>query len=158
MILANTPSLGILIGLPAAVLVSLIAIGFLLWALSQRSTADTFYRSDYNFVAFCSGAVLIATLLISFFCFFPFSWQYHSWKPVTGKVEQVSSRLISAGSDKGTNQRFVFVINGTAYGVDDTRAALIETGDTVSIKCKREYEWGSSNNGWGCKWNSNLVP
>jgi hypothetical protein len=73
---------------------------------------------------------------------------------VRGKVQRTSSRFISAGDNKGTNQRFVFVINGHPYGVDDTRASLTHRGDRIHLRCKKEHQWFQrySDDGWACRW------
>lgn len=49
--------------------------------------------------------------------------------------------------------RYVVVIEGQPYGVDDTRAALLKVGDSVSLLCTKEFVWGSNNNGYACNWN-----
>jgi hypothetical protein len=88
---------------------------------------------------------------------FTLSGDYHAWNVKEGTVERVAKRLVSAG-DKGMAERYVVTINGRPYGIDDTRAALVEPGDKVSLRCKKDYEWGVPReaHGWACRWNK--VP
>jgi hypothetical protein len=79
-----------------------------------------------------------------------FSGDYMAYKPVSGQVEQIASRQIASG--KAMETRYVFQINGEPYGVDDTRAALVKSGDNVSLNCVKEFVWGSTNNGYACNW------
>lgn len=79
-----------------------------------------------------------------------FNGDYLTYHPVNGKVSAVASRMISDG--KAMSTRYVFQINGQAYGVDDTRAALVKPGDTVNLNCTKEFVWGSTSNGWACNW------
>ena len=79
-----------------------------------------------------------------------FSGDYMAYKPVSGQVEQIASRQIASG--KAMETRYVFQIDGEPYGVDDTRAALVKSGDNVSLNCVKEFVWGSTNNGYACNW------
>lgn len=146
MILANTPSLGLLIGLP-------VAIFFFVAGLVVAKVGRPYDEFDAKLVYWGGLLVAAIALLAAALSFWPYKWEYHSWASVDGRVDKISSRLVSAGDKGGSNQRFVVVIDGTAYGVDDTRASLLKVGDTVHLKCKREYEWGAANNGYGCRWN-----
>jgi hypothetical protein len=71
-------------------------------------------------------------------------------KPVSGEVQEIASRQIADG--KGMSTRYVAVINGQQYGIDDTRAALIKPGDTISLNCTKQFVYGSTNNGYACNW------
>lgn len=146
MILADTPSLGLLLGLPAGLLITLAALAWSAWWWRR---GDHF---DGRFLVGSGLAVAVVALILTAICMWPWKWEYHAWKPVTGKAERISKRLVPAG-DKGMQERFVVVIDGRRYGVDDTRASLLRVGDTVSLSCKREYQWGSSDHGYGCRWN-----
>jgi hypothetical protein len=103
-----------------------------------------------------AGIVLVPVTLACWWwgMAFTLSDDYHSWNVKAGKVERVSKRLVSDG-DQGMQERFVVVIAGTPYGVDDTRASLVKEGDVISLRCKKEYQWGvpRSAQGWGCRWN-----
>lgn len=75
---------------------------------------------------------------------------YLAYHPVSGTVQQMASRQIADGKSMST--RYVAVINGQPYGIDDTRAALLKAGDHVDLNCTKEYQWGSTNNGYACNW------
>jgi hypothetical protein len=148
MMLASTPSLGVLIGIPIAALILAAAIFV---AFISRGTDDVY--GDARLTFWGAIAVIALTVVITGIAMWPWQSDYHFWKPINGRVEKISSRFVSAGDKGGTNQRFVVVVNGQPYGVDDTRASLLKVGDIVHLKCKREFVWGSGSNGWGCNWN-----
>lgn len=144
------PSIGILVGLPIVVII-LAACTIVAWGTKLNTgPMDPYHTSDARIIWWCCWGVAVITLIITAFAFWPYQWDYHHWSNVNGKVQNISSRLIAA--DHGTNQRFVFVINNQPYAVDDTRAALVHTGDTVHLSCKREYQWAAQS-GWACRWN-----
>lgn len=100
------------------------------------------------------GGITIGALLLAGtgLAMWPWKAQYHQWQPVTGKVAQISSRLV--GDSDSAHQKFVVKFtDGRLRGVDDTRAALVKPGDTISLKCKRVYQWGATP-GWDCNWAS----
>jgi hypothetical protein len=86
---------------------------------------------------------------------FTTSGDYHAWNVKTGTVSEVSKRIVPAG-DKGIQERFVVRLReaGGLYGIDDTRASLLKSGDEVRLKCKKDYQWGvdRSAHGWACRW------
>lgn len=84
---------------------------------------------------------------------FTTSSDYHSWTVKEGKVERVAKRLIA--TDNGMAERYVVTMNGEPYGIDDTRATLLKAGDRVSLRCKKDYQWGvpRAAHGWACRWN-----
>lgn len=151
--LADTPSLGLALGTPIAALFVLagLFVAFVAW-----NARESEYRDGWRMGVACGIGGALLAIVIYLFCMWPLKHDYHFWVPVQGKVEKISSRLVSAGDKGGSNQRFVVVIKGQPYGVDDTRAALLSVGDTVNLKCKREFEWGSSANGWACRWNGDV--
>ena len=105
---------------------------------------------DFDGAGVVVGAIgLVLTLAITGFATWPWEAQYHQWRPVSGVVQQVSSRMIADG--KAMSQRFVLVIDGQPYGVDDTRASLVKVGDTVSLMCTKEWVWASTP-GDACRW------
>lgn len=85
---------------------------------------------------------------------FTTSADYHAWNVKQGKVENVGKRLIASG-DSGMSERYVFTIAGVPYGVDDTRASVVKPGDAVTLRCKKDYQWGVPReaHGWACRWN-----
>lgn len=162
--LADTPSAGLLFGVPVAVLVVIVclALAAVVWVKTlphERKGGYGNYRYDgLGGVILGAFGVAIVTVLLTALLMWPWKYDYHHWVDVQGTVQKVSSRLVSAGDKGGSNQRFVVVLNGKAYGVDDTRASLLKVGDPVKLRCKKEYEWGSSlsANGWACKWNGGV--
>ena len=142
-------SLGTLIGLPLAVLttITLVALGVIL----LRRSRTEFDRAEMIF--FGVGSLLAATALAictaSPLGMWPYDSEYHQWREVSGTVERIESRQIADGN--GMSERYVFVIAGQPFGIDDSRAAVAEEGDTVTLRCKREWQYASES-GWGCRW------
>jgi hypothetical protein len=100
-----------------------------------------------------AGSLIFALVLVALAAspigYYPYDSEYHQWRSVSGEVQDVSSRLI--GGNKTVSQRFVVKIDGHAFGVDDTRASLLKKGDTVSLRCKREWQYAAES-GWACRW------
>ncbi len=96
-------------------------------------------------------------VVITIVAYWPLSADFHKYYPVTGTVQTVDSRLIGNG-DSGVSQRFVVVLkeSGQPFAIDDTRATLLKPGDSVKLRCKREFEFNSVP-GWGCKWNATAA-
>ena len=137
-------------GALALLAVALLAGAALLW----RWHGTTMRGGDGDWgmsLAFTIGMVVCAipALFGAFYVLWPFDWDYLSWHRVDGKVEQVASRQVSDG--KAMSQRFVLVIDGRPYGVDDTRAALVKAGESVTLACKKEYQYAAES-GWACNW------
>lgn len=153
MYLADTPSGGLLIGLPLTILlaVGFVALGAVFSA--KVKSADDFDKGMFKWLGRGAVAGAILTVVITAFSFWPYKHDYHFWVEKQGRVEKIGKRIISTG-DSSISQRFVFTIAGRPYGVDDTRASLAQVGDYVKLACKREFEWGvpQSANGWACKW------
>lgn len=144
-------SLGIIIGLPiiALVLIGLTAafFGFRWWAKS----GDTY---DHGLaVASKWGTIPIAVivLIVAAFAYWPFKWQYHSWQKTTGTVQAISKRLVSSG-DKSMEERFVVQFaDGRQRACDDSRCSLLRSGMTLTLRCKRAYQWGATP-GYDCNY------
>jgi len=154
--IAATPTLGILIGIPAAALLFLAGLVLFFYAWTRQGEGDSYDADFSTIMKWGAFAWCIIVLVVSAFAFWPYEWQYHSYAEKGGEVSDVSKRLVSAG-ENSMQEKIVMTIDGEQYGVLDTRAALVKPGDHVSIACKRVYEWGSSNHGWDCKWNGELV-
>ena len=110
---------------------------------------------DYDRAGAIVGGVIVLVIstIIYVVAMYPFSYDYHHWVRVDGQVGKIGKRFISNG-DNGMSQRYVVSINGQPYGIDDTRASLLRTGDTVHLACKKDFEWGVPReaNGWACRW------
>ncbi|HEX2551557.1 MAG TPA: hypothetical protein VHK64_08180 [Nocardioidaceae bacterium] len=104
-------------------------------------------KAGIGIVAF---AVLVVQLA-NIWGFWPLDMSYHRWYKVDGTVEQVGSRQIADGNAMST--RYVLQLGGQPFGVDDTRAALAKPGDTVHLKCAKEWQYNSDDPGWACIWN-----
>jgi hypothetical protein len=143
MFLADTPSMGLWLGGFATILVILACLAWIIfWAVGEPY--------DKWFGITTGTGVLLATIIIAGIAYYPYKHDYHYYVAKQGRVERINSRLIAA--DNSVSQRFVVVINGQPYGIDDTRASLLKEGDFVKLHCKKEFDWGSSDQGWACKW------
>lgn len=129
----------------------ILGVIFLLWAVGSTVAAIKDPYSDWAVAAVVALLLGIVTLGITIAASYPLKYDYHHWVDKSGIVQRVETR--------GFTGLYVVVIDGVAYRIDDTRASLLEKGDKVHIKCKKEYEWGTpqSSNGWGCKWVSSNV-
>jgi hypothetical protein len=134
-------SLGVLIGLPVLIVVTLLLVGFAAFAFSESEVGIA--------VGTLFAAVVILGIAASPLGYYPYDSEYHQWRTVHGTVQTVSSRMIAA--DKAMSQRFVVQIDGQPFGIDDTRASLIKAGDTVTLRCKREWQY-AADSGWACRW------
>lgn len=140
-------TLGVLIGLPVAVIIILIAFfgGIILAAIS---------REILPLLVGLAAAVIVA--VITGIVMWPWQTEYHRYQDVTGTVTGVSHRVVTSGSgdSKKIEDKYVVSVQGTDkdFGILDTRASLLKQGDTVHLRCLRVYEFRSSNNGYDCKW------
>ena len=82
---------------------------------------------------------------------FPFGYSYNHYVPISGKVQSATSRFISSGSNSGTDQVFLVVINGKPYKVNDTRAAQLKPGMDVTLLCEKEFQFNGTP-GYDCNW------
>jgi hypothetical protein len=143
-------TLGTLIWPPvcAAIVTALVVASAALW----RHAPHVKWKDDETPVRVASITCAVVALLFAAgtaFGMYPYNSEYHQWRTVHGRVQKVSSRLI--GGDGSVSQRFVVQIDGQPFGVDDTRASLLVVGDTVTLKCVREWQYAASS-GWGCNW------
>lgn len=148
MVTPDRYSLGIYLGLPAFIIIALLIVGvtaliFFSDIVESNGEAGLTLGMGF-FVLLVASAIFTAT-------WFPFDMSFHRWYRVDGPVTEIANRQI-AQDGGGMSTRYVFRINGAPYGVDDTRAALVKVGDTVHLKCKKEYVWNSVS-GWACNWN-----
>lgn len=145
-------SLGTLIGLPIAVAVVLV-LAVLATGLirAARSTDDEIAAEFLWPGGIVAGvvALVVAVITASPVGMYPYASEYHQWRDVTGTVDRVESRQIADGN--GMSERYVFVIGGQPFSIDDTRAAVADKGDHVSLRCKREWQYAAES-GWACRW------
>ena len=134
-----------------------LSIGLIAWLL-YRGFDERSYGSyvDDGFGWFLGAGMASLFALPAIICplvgFGIVGWSsdYLTFKPVHGTVQEIASRQIADG--KAMSTRYVAVIDGQPYGIDDTRAALIKPGDTVSLNCTRQFVYGSQDNGYACNW------
>lgn len=138
-------SLGVLIGLPVLALILVACLAATIKGISVVRNGD---GEGWLLVGLGVGLGLFA-IVVAAFGYWPYKAEYHQWRTVQGVVQDVNKRLIA--EDKSMSERYVFKIDGTPYGVDDTRASLVKPGDTVRLSCKREWQYASAS-GWACRW------
>lgn len=138
----------------ALIAVPLVIVGLLVAAhLLRRKARDLTDKFDRNSargaVAICLVGVL-ANIVGLWWGMYPWKWEYHQWRPISGTVATVDSRLVPAG-DKSMEDKFVvtFEDNPQQYGVLDTRAATLRPGDGLVITCVRRWQW-SGTHGYDC--------
>jgi hypothetical protein len=151
----------------SVVLVPLIAASFLLvgvycwkrFSLLRKDIqehGDSMYGSKsfdcntFGVVAgVCFGAVVVCALGL-WWGMYPWKAEYHQWRPVSGVVETVDSRILPAG-ESSMEQKFVVRFKGNLqqYGVLDTRAAGVKPGDVLSVACVRRWQWSGAH-GFDC--------
>lgn len=138
-------------GLVALVVGLLFAAGCIAWPFVRK---DYYYRLPAG--AWIATGVGLGLLVIGFWWWgmaFTLSSDYHAWNAKEGTVDRVAKRLIA--TENGMSERYVVTMSGQPYAIDDTRATLIEKGDRISLRCKKEYQWGVPReaHGWACRWN-----
>lgn len=144
-------SLGVLIGLPIVGLILLACVVVLAFAVLAAIFGERQDRGFAAVVAGCAGAVAAIVLIICLFAYWPWSPSWHKWYDTTGTVQSISSRIISDG-DKSVNQRFVVKFtDGRIRSCDDTRCSLLKPHDSLSLSCKRAYQWAGTA-GWDCNY------
>jgi len=122
-------TLGTLIGFPLALL--------LLAVLVVVAVVGVLMRDGFVFGVFACAAVAVAGLTAA--AMWPYDKDFHTIRPVSGVVTETSSRFLAV--DKATEQKYVLTIDGQPYGCKDTRCALVEPGDTVTLGCTKTWEW-----------------
>lgn len=101
-----------------------------------------------------AGVVLVvATVGVSAWAFFPYRMEYHQFRHVQGTVQDVQSRFL--GDGKSTSQNFAVRLNedGQTYRCDDSRCSLVKPGDHISLWCIREWQYASTS-GYQCRFDS----
>ncbi len=127
----------------ALAIITVIVVWFMVAAFWSR-------YGEFGF--FMTIAVLIGLTGYGFagVAYYPFSEDFHKYYTVIGTVEDTNTRLVTTQDSSALVA--VVTVGGNMFRIDDTRGTTLEKGDTVSLRCKREFEWNSVP-GWGCKWN-----
>lgn len=137
-----TPSLGVVIGLPVAGLLVLIALCVLAFGIYVQIV-----EGDAGFFIGLGAAALVIVVVATGAFMWPWSAEYHEWRPVSGTVTATASRLL--GENKSTTQYYAMQIAGQDYRCDDTRCATVKVGDHLDMTCKREWQF-TGTPGWDC--------
>jgi hypothetical protein len=158
--MANRWSLGVIIGGPVTATLLLAAVVVFIYArmraaAARRAAASRRWGSDDDVstpLTITAVAVFAGVTAVAAGCFFPYKAEYHQWRQTTGQVATVSSRFI--GDGKSTTQRFVVAFtDGRQRACDDTRCSLIRRGDTLTLWCKRAWQWAATP-GYDCNYGS----
>lgn len=152
--MADRWSLGVLVGLPVAGVVTLILLGLAalllyVWRSTEPggwSDRGLFAGGFFTCLALALGVVIATGLLM-----WPWHAEYHRWTTVTGEVRTVSSRFLASDTQGGgSTQRFVVDLAGVGQrSCDDTRCSLVKPGDRLTLSCKREWQY-TGTPGWSC--------
>jgi len=96
---------------------------------------------------------LIIQIGVNVFWNFPFDMAYHSYRPVSGVVEDINSRFLSSNSGKSTEQKYAVRFKGSdqIYGCMDTRCSLAKKGDHLQLACERQWQYASVS-GYDCRY------
>ena len=140
-------TLGTLIAFPLGIVVTL-ALAAITVSIFRALRRDGDTVEKWVISSF-SGILTVVVAVMTFGGMYPYDAEYHQWHRVAGTVDRVESRQIATGD--GMSERFVVLIGGQPFGVDDSRATLLEPGDEVALRCKREWEY-LADSGWGCRW------
>lgn len=100
-----------------------------------------------RFVRVAMPVLAAVVVLIAAVAFWPYRWEYHSYKTVSGTVEAIDARQISDGN--GMSQVYVARIGGEPYRCDDTRCAAVHEGDALTLRCIKEWEYAGTD-GYRC--------
>lgn len=147
-------SLGVLVGLPIAGIFTIAAItAIVIGARLPKRTDDPYATIERprRFTLACAIPSLIVILGIAGLAMWPWSAEYHQWRPVSGSIAEVQSRLLSAGDNGGSNQKFVvrFTGNRQEYSCEDTRCALLKPGQHLELTCIRAWQYAGTP-GYSC--------
>lgn len=155
MLTADRWSLGVLVGLPVAGVLTLIGLAlsallFYMWRTTEPggySSDRGLFRGGFFGVVLLTLGVVVGTGILEW----PWHAEYHRWTTVSGRVTAVSSRFLASDTkDGGTTQRFVVELAGIGQrSCDDTRCSLVKPGDRLTLSCKREWQYAGTP-GWSC--------
>jgi hypothetical protein len=150
---SGTWSLGVLVGLPlfALLLIALVIGGILLIRFDRR--VGSYDRGIPKALGIGSliTAALVAVTMVTPAGYYPFSAEYHQWREASGTVVKIDKRLISSGKDSMEDKFVVrFEGDGQQFGCDDTRCAGVEVGDSLTLSCKRAWQY-TGTDGYDCR-------
>lgn len=144
-------SIATMIGVPIILLV-FVGLAVACFVTAKGENRKAFMNEFWFFTGFGSLFLFLAvvTAAATWWGMYPWKAEYHHWTPKSGVVETVDSRLIGDGNG-GMSDKFVVKFQGEdqQYGVLDTRAAGLKAGDTLTITCKREWQYVGTD-GYDC--------
>lgn len=136
-------SLGVLIGLPVAVLLMIVGVAIAVLG----SLWDDFTPGMWIVIG---TVIVVCSIGVTAFTLYPYDAEYHQWRQVDGTVAKIDKRLIGSG-DKMEDKFVVrFEGNGQQYGCDDTRCAQVVAGDALTLSCKRAWQY-TGTDGYDCR-------
>lgn len=156
-ILADVPTIGLFAGWIFAGIAVLIFALAIAGGVAARRARTAFGREDASVYAIGATATAVVCGVITLWAMWPLKYEYHHYVTKTGQVSTIDKRLVGVGSENGASERYVIrTPGGDTFGVDDTRAGALRTGDEFAIKCKREHQWFQryEQDGWACRWGS----
>jgi hypothetical protein len=138
----ETWSLGVLIGLPLVILTILLSVALIVYCI-QSDAYDAWMGTATGVV------VLVCVVIGAAWGFYPYSAEYHKWVPKTGVVKATDKRIVSGGEGKINEKIVATYENGAQYGCNDTRCASVRKGDTLTLTCKRTWQY-TGVDGYDC--------
>jgi hypothetical protein len=148
-------TLGVLIGLPFAILGAVLLLAGVAWAvwMLRHEPTDPYDGHILHWVLFaCTGLGLLGLVIGCLFGYWPYKAEYHQWRHHGGDISALGQRFVGNG-DGGTDQKFVVSFKGNPqqYACNDTRCALLHVGDHLDLSCLRKYVY-SSTSGYDCNY------
>lgn len=152
-----TWTLGLLIGLPVLVLITLVFVavgtGLLVWWSANRHSCDSGIALALGLASYAVALCLVVGTAIGFY---PWKAEYHQYVTKVGEVESIKARLL--GSSGSFQQKFVArFVDGRELACDDTRCALVKPGDTLILACKRTWQYAGVD-GYDCRFVASKRP
>jgi hypothetical protein len=145
----STWSLGVLLGIPILLVVLGGFVSVTIWAWRRRRH-DDYNDGELRWVGwfFLAAAIVIFLLALTPVGYYPFKAEYHQWREVTGQVTDVEKRLVKSGD--GMEEKIVVTYEGgNEFGCLDTRCSTVEPGDTLTLTCKRSWQYAGVD-GYDC--------
>lgn len=139
-------SLDLLIGVPIAagffILFVAIAVYAFTWWIKNKQDWDAgmalFIAGLTTFAALCTVGITSCAL-------YPYEKEYHYWTKNSGVVAQIDKRIA-----EGIEEKFVVRYeDGRERGCLDTRCAAVKPGDTLTLSCKRVWQYEGTD-GYDC--------
>ena len=148
--------------LPTLILLPLLLI-LIVVSLVVTVAAAMSWRSARTRGSFTDAPVLLAGGVVALLVlgigtavgFYPYKAEYHQFVTKVGTVESIKSRLL--GSSDSFQQKFVVrYTDGRLFGCEDTRCAVVKPGNTLTLACKRTWQYAGED-GYDCKYIRNEV-